>query len=244
MTQTTTRVELPVDPTASQVIPRRPFLSRLSLGHLIMIVSGLLAFLLVMVVLSDRGATRSVAVAAIDIEAGSSLAPHHIRFAEVSETDAVIVDAFLDAGTIDAIMEESWVATRSIPAGTPVRQADLRPAATATGLRAMSLPIDVRHAVNGSVVAGDRVDIIVVRDGQATYLATSVEVIAVSSSSGGVGRGDFAITVSTDAETSLAIAAALETGGVEIVRATGAAPADPTAVFDLDALFSSRQSGP
>jgi hypothetical protein len=91
-------------------------------------------------------------------------------------------------------------------------------------------------------VAGDLVDVIVVRDGIARYVTTGAEVIAAGDSGSGVGtRSGFTITLRVDAPTSLRLAAALNGGALEIVRSTGAEPADPAAAFDPDSAPTAEE---
>ena len=93
-----------------------------------------------------------------------------------------------------------------------------------SGLRSMSLPIAVAHAAGGTIVAGDRVDVISVLDGSATYVATDVEVIGSSDVDGGSfgSIGDYHIVVAVDARQALDLAEAIESSSLEIIRSTGA----------------------
>ena len=98
----------------------------------------------------------------------------------------------------------------------------------------MALPLTPGRSVAGAVEVGDRIDIVVVRQGVASYVATNVEVIAVTRSNGGSisAAGDLIVTIATDAQTSLVLSAALADGEIFVVRATGAAPADPFQFYD------------
>ena len=74
MTQTADRPDAMVGPFAVEPVPKRPLLRRLSLGHLIMVLAGMLAFLLVLAVLRERGEVLQIAVAVDQIDAGTALA--------------------------------------------------------------------------------------------------------------------------------------------------------------------------
>ena len=91
----------------------------------------------------------------------------------------------------------------------------------------MSLPIPAEHAVGGRLVAGDRVDVIAVRDGRATYLVTAAPVLAVPDGDARAGLGAlraFAVTLAVDDAEALRLAAALRTDDLEVIRSTGAPP--------------------
>lgn len=67
MTQTVERSDRTALPIGDPV-PKRRLASRLSLGHLIMVVAGLTAFILVLAVLRDRSEVVQVAIASTDKE--------------------------------------------------------------------------------------------------------------------------------------------------------------------------------
>lgn len=210
---------------------RRSFMSRLSLGHVIMIMAGLIAFLLVFSLLKSRDETFQIATAAVDLPAGTSVDEDTLLFAEVGITDRSLLGSFLSPEQGALAVEEGWVVTRTIPAGDPVRLNDFRSEPDPSQLRAMSIPIERSHAVAGVLQAGDLVDIIVVRSGTARYVATGTEVLDVG---GGESQlaGGFTVTVAVDGATSLRLASAVRDGGIEIVRATGAIEVDPLDVYD------------
>ena len=108
-------------------------------------------------------------------------------------------------------------------------------------MTAMSIPIDQSRAVSGDLSPGDAVDIVLVRDGVATYIATAVEVLSVpSADTNALGaRTGYSPTVAVDADEALRIAAALDVGDVHVVRATGAPPPD---VDQASAVADSSES--
>lgn len=202
---------------------RRRILARLSFGHVVMIVSGLLAFLLTFSLLRAREETTPVAVAARDIPAGTPVDARSFRFTEVRVEDDVLA-TLLRPGELEAVT--GWVAASTIRAGDLVSRSDLRPAAAPGGLGAMSIPVEREHAVGGALAPGDRVDVIEVREGVARYLVQGAEVLAVGSQDrGGFVEGSigtFSVTIAVDAQAALDIARAIREAGVEIVRTTGA----------------------
>ena len=230
MTQARARTPLsngsPVEP-----VPRRPIRSRLSMGHIIMVAAGLLAFLLVLTVLRDQSDTTFVAVTAADIEAGTRVGSSAIDFREVNVEDQDLFEAFLDQPEMQLAIDDGAIATRTITVGDVLLESDFRVInLVGSGQRAQSIQIDPGRAAAGNIAVSDRIDIIeVVGDSGALFIATDVEVIAVSSpQSTNLGTsGEFTITVAVDADTSLRLSFALATRDVFIVRATGANAADP-----------------
>lgn len=198
-----------------------------------MVLSALLAFVLVLVVLRDRGATITLGVAAADIDAGSRITGAQVRYVESPLVEAGLVDTFLDSEELNDAIAAGWMAATDIPAGRALTDSAFRPEPGPTVERLMSLPVPASNAAGGSIHAGDRVDVIFVASGRAEYAATDVEVIEISIPSGGLGgREGLIVTVAVDAATSLRLAAALG-GDVHLVRATGSTKADAAAFASL-----------
>jgi Flp pilus assembly protein CpaB len=204
---------------------KRSLLSRIKLGHVVMALAALLALVFNLAILSGNRATTEVAVAAGDIRAGTALTMSHFTVAEVPADD-LLSSRFVPGDSLDSAVGK--LTTRSIAAGEPILEADLLALDSRDGLRAMSIPIDQERAVGGHLSTGDSVDIVMVVDGVASYIATSVEVLEVPSrDSNALGaQTGYAPTVAVDAEQALRIAAALDTGEVHLIRATGSALPD------------------
>ncbi len=242
MARTADRLSSGVDALAVEPIPRRPLLSRISLGHLIMILAGLLAFLLVLVVLRERGESVQIAVTVEQIDAGTVLEPSDLRYVALGDADEQLLESFLTPEEVGVAVDQGWIASRTIAADVALTASDFRLEATASGLRAMSLPVASVHAVNGAIVAGDRIDIIAVDRGNAAYVAVDVEVVAVRVSSSST-RSGFALTVAVDAPTSLRLAAAINSAAIEVVRSTGATKADADATYPATGVDEAAVGG-
>ncbi len=203
--------------------PRRSLLSRLSTGHVVMIVAGLLAVVANLAVLSSRDDVFSVASAAGEIRQGQAITADAFEAVDVNVDEDTLRDLVLSA---DLGALEGKIAARTIPAGALVHPDDFRSASAPLELRAMSIPVDREDAVGGDVSAGDLVDVIAVQDGIAEYITTAAEVLAVpeSATTGIAGGGSYYVTVAVDAETALRLALALDEGDVSVVRSTGATP--------------------
>lgn len=203
----------------------RSLLSRIKLGHVVMVVAALFALVLNLAVLRSNEATVGVAIAAGDIRAGTALTLDHFATAEVPADDLLSV-RFVAASDLESAVGQ--VTTRFVSDGDPILESDLLRVDNRDGLRAMSIPIDQSRAVSGDLSPGDAVDIVLVRNGVATYIATAVEVLSVpGADTNALGaRTGYSPTVAVDANEALRIAAALDVGDVHIVRATGAPPPD------------------
>lgn len=209
------------------VAPRRPRMrERVSLGHLFMVAAGLLAFILVVSILQDRDLTTGILVADAEILPGDRLTPDLVTEIQVpADSDLVgqvATQADLAGGDLSA-------GHRLVP-GDPITLSALAPAATPSGLRAMAVPIDRIHAVGGDLAPGDRVDVISVMGGTASYIALDLEVIDTQAADGRTGAlsgsalSTYYVTVSVDDQTALALALALDAGAVSVLRSTGAEP--------------------
>jgi Flp pilus assembly protein CpaB len=200
---------------------RRSMRGRLSSGHWVMIIAGVLAALVNVAALRAGGETIRVAVAAEQIDAGQIIEAGMLRFVDLAADDQLLAGLV----TADAIATVTGAVTASpIAAGDPVLRSAL--VRGTEGRRTMSVPIDPAHAAGGRLVAGDRVDVISVADGLARFIAEDVEVVGVADrGSGALGTvGAYHVTLAVDADTALRVALAMRTTTIELVRATGAEP--------------------
>ncbi len=205
-------------------VPRRPASrSRLSFGHVVTLLAGLLATVLVFSVLRERDSTYRAAAAAAEIRAGTTVETTALRMVEVRVPEDVR-GRLVDQAALRRF--RGWIATRTLQPGELLSRGDLRPPAAPSALRAMSIPVEASHAVGGALAAGDRLDVIQVDEGgQARYVVTGAEVLAVNRPDSGVigaGASSSSLTVAVDATQALRLAAAIRGQRFEIVRSTGA----------------------
>ncbi len=201
---------------------RRRILRRLSASHVIIAIVVILAFVLNLFVLHDRDSTTLVAVAAQPIAAGSYVDPATLRLVPVDSGFEALPGLVTGA---DLTGMSGWVTSRSIPEGGLIERAVVIEPGSSPGMRSMSLPVSIEHAAGGTLVAGDRVDVIAVFDGTARFVASDLEVTSVATSPSGIGAvSSYHVVVSVGADEALALAQALDAGSVEIVRSTGAEP--------------------
>ncbi len=207
-----------IDP---QPAPRRRVLSRLKLGHVLAIVAGLLAVLLNVALLRSDDPLIRVATAGEPIRSGTAIDVATVELVEVP-WEGSLTGRFLTAEELTRL--DGTVATRTISAGEPLLDTDLRAVSGRDGLRAMSLPIDQSKAVSGALAVGDRVDVISVEGEAAAFIATAVEIVGVPSEDGASAfgtSGTWAPTLAVTDAQALRIAAALELGRVHVIRSTG-----------------------
>lgn len=205
-------------------VAKRRLLSRLSFGHVVMICAGLLAFLLNVLIVRDRGETVEVPVATRPIPAGSRLVARDIGFARV-DAAGPFVDRVLSRDGITPFLGD--VVVRDIGSGDPLMSADLRPVSAAGGGRAMSIPIAPDYAVGAALHVGDRVDVIAVDRGESSFVADGIEVLHVTHRDSRPVGDRFAVTVAVTQAEALAIAGALDRGPVHLLRSTGAGDQEP-----------------
>lgn len=213
----------PAPQPAPATASRRPASrSRLSFGHLVTLLAGLLATVLVFGVLREREAGFRATAAGAEIRAGAAVEAATLRVVDVRVPDDVR-GRLVDAASLDRF--SGWIATRTIQPGELLSRGDLRPPAAPSALRAMSIPVEASHAVGGALTAGDRLDVIEVdQGGRARYVVSGVEVLAVNRPDSGLiaGASSSSLTVAVEARQALRLAAAIRGQRYELVRSTGA----------------------
>lgn len=225
MTQISDRVDSGLEAIMVEPAPRRRFFGSLSAGHLLMVLAGLLAFLLVLAVLRDSSVTHFFAKTAADIPAGTTIQAADIELVAVSG-DA-LVGAVLTSDDVNEVITGGQVTTRALTAGTLLQPSDFAVAGFRSEIRSMSIPVSPTRAVAGSLKQGDVVDVIASDAEGAWYVLSSVEVLAVAdATSGGFAASDYTVTISVDPVLSLRLACAMTGYTLDIVRSTGATPLD------------------
>ncbi len=187
-----------------------------------MVVAGLVAFLLTYAVLRDDADYLEVAVAAADLRIGTPIEMSMLRTVRMPFVDSAPPPGVLSVAEAEAAIADGSVLANAVPAGSLLRSADVAREAVARS-RAMALPIDRAHAVDGVLRSGDVIDIVVVESGAARFALVGVPVLAVTDT-GGAGRR-IVLTVEVDAASSLRLVHAMSVGSLQVVRATGAEPA-------------------
>lgn len=82
-----------------------------------------------------------------------------------------------------------------------------------------ALTLDPAHAVQGDLVAGDRIDIYVSRAGDATeLLASDVLVLSSTTEVGGIGSGEVSLLIAVDGDLGRAVIEAVHTAEIDLIR--------------------------
>jgi Flp pilus assembly protein CpaB len=212
---------------------RREIRSRLSTGHVVMVLAGALGVLLTLSVLRSADDTRAVLVAAHDLAPGSVINEASVHVAHV-HADASVLATLFGAEQLGAL--RGRVVTASVHNGELMARGSVSAVDARAATRVMSFPIARARAVGGKLTSGDRVDVMAVDhdSGRAGYVVTDAEVVALDGRSGGALSGasdDVTITLVVDPVTAPALASAIDAGTVMLVRSTGAPAVHGQAAF-------------
>src|SRR6266550_3325132 len=205
--------------------PRRALRSRVSSGHVLMVVAGLLGLLLSLSVLRRADDTVAVVVAARDLASGTRLRPEMVRTARI-HAEARVLGNLVPADGLDAL--DGSIVLASLRVGDLLARSGLGPASTRGAARAVSFPVDSALAVGGQLSAGDRVDVLASANdcSGSGYVLVGADVVAVHASGTGPLRasdGHLSITVAVDSAGAQRLAASLHVADLLVVRSTGAA---------------------
>ncbi len=208
--------------TAAQpaMLRRRPWYTRVSGTHLVVVAAGLLAVVANLAVLRSADDRISVVVAGADLESGAVLTAGDLSTVLVDVPDDVAA-GLVPASEMEALVGS--VVVRPVGASEMLRRSDLVAPAAPDHSLAMSVPVDPAHAAGGTLRPGDRVDVIRVVDGSAAFVVTDVAVLAVAAEDrGAIGRpGGYFVVLAVDRLQSLRLAEAVAGGGVDLVASTG-----------------------
>ncbi len=206
---------------------RRGLASRLSFGHVLTAIAGVLTFIFLLVVLAERDNPEvTVVVAAERVDEGVPLTADLFEEINLPEDSPLVEGAVQKMDRLDG----SRTAQRDIPARGVLTQSDFRDVVAETpggGLRSLSIPIEVDKAVGGKIRETDLVDIIAVEKGQVWIPAAGLEVLDDGSGDGsssilGGSSGNDYLTVAVTADEAVAVAFASSTADIFVLRSTGA----------------------
>ncbi len=129
------------------VARRRAFASRLSTGHVVMVMAGALGVLLTLSVLRAADNTQPMLAAARDIAPGTVIDSRALRITNV-HVDSEVGATLFAASALDSL--EGRVAVERITAGSLLSRNSVRAATDGGVPRAMSFPIPRSRAVGGA----------------------------------------------------------------------------------------------
>jgi Flp pilus assembly protein CpaB len=188
-----------------------------------MLVAGVLGACCTLVALRGTDHRVEVLVARSDLAPGTVVTADDLRPVSIN-ADASAMATLVRADADGALV--GHVVTDRVAAGHFLSASDVQRAGASGARRSMSFPIDRAHALDGALLAGDRVDVIATdtHTNAAGYVATNAEVLHV----GGSGHGpltatdSMTVTLAVDPTVALDIASALHGHDLTLVRATGA----------------------
>jgi Flp pilus assembly protein CpaB len=203
---------------------RRGISSRVSTGHVVMVLAGALGILLTLSVLRSADDSRPVLVAAHDLAPGTVISDASVHVARV-HVDVSVLATLFRAEQLGAL--RGRVVTTIVHEGELVARGAVSTLDAHASKRVMSFPIARARAVGGKLSTGDRVDVLAVDhdSGRAGYVVTDAEVVAVDGRNGGALSGasdDVTITLVVEPATAPVLASAIDGGKVILVRSTGA----------------------
>jgi pilus assembly protein CpaB len=230
-----------VTASAMAAMPRRG--GRVSRGHVVMALAGIVGVVLSFAVLREREGETAVLVAAHEIRAGETITASDFQTARVTLTPEVLATV-ARADHRRALIGR--IAGTTIGTGELVASRMVRPRAAPHGLRAMSIPIDPSRAVGGRIAAGDRVDVLFAGQQAVSIIVADAPVLAVDARGrGGIGESasPFTVTIAVTAKQSQSVAAAVADGEISLARTTGAASASGIQPEALDRVGADDASG-
>ena len=207
---------------------RRGFSSRVSTGHVVMVLAGALGVLLTLSVLRSADSTQPVLVAAHDLAPGTVISDRTVNVSRV-HVEASVLATLFGADQVSALSDH--IVTTTVHQGELIARGVVSAVDARTSTRVMSFSIARARAVGGRLSIGDRVDVLAVDhdSGTARYVLTNTQIVAIEGRSGGALSGasdDVTITLVVDRTTAPKLAAAIDSGTVTLVRSTGAPPTD------------------
>jgi Flp pilus assembly protein CpaB len=204
---------------ASRSVRRRP-----SASQLLIALAAILAFGLNYLALQSGDATTLVAVADSPIAEGTPFSAQLVRLVPLP-SDFEGLGHLIDEQDLTDLA--GAVVSRSVAEGELIDRVAVIQPGTHGGLRTMSIPVPVEHAAGGTLVVGDRVDVISMVGEEPAFVATDLEVVGLAETgqTGLAGIGPYHVVVAVSSEEALALARAIGESSIEIVRSTGASPA-------------------
>lgn len=194
---------------------------RFGTAHLIAAIAGITAALLLLSWTRSQEQVVSVVVAAEEIRVGSKVGAGDLKQIEIPAAASIAI-SIVPGTELDTLVGQ--VATRSILIDEPILRSDLRPAATSTGLRSMSISLPPSNAVGGDLAVGDLVDVLIVSDDTSRFVAEQVPVLDLPAqvTTGLVTPAStWWVTLGVEGAEALEIADGVERGTIYLLRANG-----------------------
>jgi hypothetical protein len=112
-----------------------------------------------------------------------------------------------------------WTLAVDLPEGAPLTESVLEPPPGAVP-QLIAITLEMGHAVQGKLIAGDLVDIYVTDELETRLLAASVTVISAEVDTAGLVESDLALLLAVDDALAPQLVAAMQTAAIDLVRVT------------------------
>lgn len=110
-----------------------------------------------------------------------------------------------------------WTLAVDLPQGAPLTESVLEPP-PGTQPHLIAVTLDMGHAVQGQLIAGDLVDVYVTDEIETRLLAASVVVISATVGTDGLVGSDVALLLAVDDALAPRLIAAMQTAAIDLVR--------------------------
>ena len=209
----------------SQIAPVAPTAKkkrRISTGHIVMIVAGLLGAALTLLALQAADAKATVVVASDNLSAGTRLDANAVTTKRVRIDDALRATVLTPD---NAATYSGAILLIPVKSGEPIPKSALAKSATLDGRRALSMPIAPERAVGGRIHNGDRVDVYTTGS-KGGLVTTNVEVLDVIHTDNGplAAKNSLTVVLAVTNAQATKIAPIVGSDDVVLVQATGATP--------------------
>ncbi len=169
---------------------------------------------------ADDGPTSAYVVVTADVDAGDTLSGDDLALVALDLPGAQRRLSFTDVGVLSRA-----TALGPLEAGQLVQSSDVARSHGGPGLASISIPVEPARALNGELLRGDRVDVIVTTTAGGTPETETVSMAAlvVDASSGDAalgGSGEVTVELAVPPEDLEAVAQAGAAGTVTLARTT------------------------
>lgn len=192
---------------------------KFSKAHIIIIVSGILAFTSTFAYLNSLDKKTLVAKLKHDVVAGEVIDKNDVEFIKISD-DSEITDMFISKRKIS---NNAVVSRLDLKKSDVLTSTNTTRKATTTGLQSLSISIEIGRANGGDIIAGDLIDIYETGD-EARLVAKSLQVRSIKKPGDRLGIStskELTIVVAVDASQASELSKIIGSKDIMIVLSSG-----------------------
>ncbi|MCL1599726.1 MAG: RcpC/CpaB family pilus assembly protein [Actinomycetia bacterium] len=170
-------------------------------------------------ILTQPAVTTPILVAGSDLPAGTPLGQLDLEVRRVASPEGLVVGDSVGDLT-------DWILRVPVSAGEPLVPSLLLPPQVLDAPEAFALTLDRSHAVQGKIMVGDYVDVLVTTPGNldtapiTATVASTVYVLDVELGDEGFDADRVAVLLAVDTDLAASLANAREAGTIDLVRVT------------------------